>query len=133
MTDPEYPHGDALVPERREEHTLVLLVRPPDAPEFTEEELDPAKGRELFANAPPAYFSVVGQVTEPGRAFHPSANGVEVRALYNRREIAFLVSWHDMRADQAGTNAPDLPVPPEEDGVFVGQRDGAPSHLVAVT
>jgi uncharacterized protein YciI len=40
MTDRGYPHGDALVPERREEHTLVLLVRPPDAPEFAEEELD---------------------------------------------------------------------------------------------
>ena len=40
MPDAEYPHGDALVPERREEHTLVLLVRPPDAPQFTEEELD---------------------------------------------------------------------------------------------
>jgi uncharacterized protein YciI len=35
-----YPHGDALVPEERDEHTLVLLVRPPNAPAFTEEELD---------------------------------------------------------------------------------------------
>ncbi len=35
-----YPHGDALVPEERDEHTLVLLVRPTDAPEFSEEELD---------------------------------------------------------------------------------------------
>jgi hypothetical protein len=36
----DYPHGDALVPERRDEHTIVFLVRPPDAPDFTEEELD---------------------------------------------------------------------------------------------
>lgn len=36
----DYPFGDSLIPEIREEHTLVLLVRPPDAPEFTEEELD---------------------------------------------------------------------------------------------
>jgi hypothetical protein len=35
-----YPHGDALIPERREEHTIVFLVRPPDAPEFSEDELD---------------------------------------------------------------------------------------------
>ena len=36
----DYPHGDALVPERRDEHTILFLVRPPDAPDFTEEELD---------------------------------------------------------------------------------------------
>jgi cytochrome c oxidase cbb3-type subunit 2 len=82
---------------------------------WSDEELDPARGAELFAAAPPAYFSVVGQVTEPGRAFHPSANGVEVRAVYNRREIAFQVTWHDPRADRSGSNAPDLPVPAEED------------------
>jgi mono/diheme cytochrome c family protein len=82
---------------------------------WTEEDLDLARGAELFAEAPPAYFSVVGQVTEPGRAFHPSANGVTVRALYNRREIAVAVSWHDLRADRSGGNAPDLKVPPEED------------------
>jgi uncharacterized protein len=36
----EYPLGDALVPERFDEHTVVLLVRPSDAPELTEEALD---------------------------------------------------------------------------------------------
>jgi len=35
-----YPHGEALVPERFDEHTIVFLVRPTDAPRFTEEELD---------------------------------------------------------------------------------------------
>jgi mono/diheme cytochrome c family protein len=81
----------------------------------TTDEIALEKGKELFASAPPAYFPVIGQITEPGRAFHPSANGVTVRAVYNAREIAFLVSWHDMRADEAGRNAPDLVVPPEED------------------
>ncbi|HBL31415.1 MAG TPA: hypothetical protein DD490_31710 [Acidobacteria bacterium] len=75
----------------------------------------PDKARELFASAAAAYFPVVGQITEPGRAFHPSANGVTVKAIYNARDIAFLVTWHDMRADVSGHNAPDLPVPPEED------------------
>jgi uncharacterized protein len=36
----EYPLGASLVPERFDEHTVVLLVRPPDAPELTEEALD---------------------------------------------------------------------------------------------
>lgn len=76
---------------------------------------DPAKGREIFATAPAAHFPIVGQITEPGRAFHPATNSVTVRAVYNSREIAFLVSWHDMRADETGRNAPDMKVPPEED------------------
>jgi uncharacterized protein YciI len=40
MTDAGYPYGDALVPESFDEHTIVFLVRPVDAPSFTEEELD---------------------------------------------------------------------------------------------
>jgi uncharacterized protein len=35
-----YPQGDALVPDAFDEHTIILLVRPVDAPNFTEEELD---------------------------------------------------------------------------------------------
>ena len=38
--DPAYPFGDALVPEAFDEHTVILLVRPPDAPTFAEAELD---------------------------------------------------------------------------------------------
>ena len=38
--EPGYPHGDALIPDSFEEHTIVFLVRAPDAPELTEEELD---------------------------------------------------------------------------------------------
>ncbi len=111
--------------------------------QWSDEELDLTRGPELFAAAPPAYFSVVGQVTEPGRAFHPSANGVAVRAVYNRREIAFLLSWHDMRADRSGMNAPDLAVPPEEDqgepaaapeesgGEFWGEEEAEPAAPAA--
>ncbi len=112
---------------------------------WSDEELDLTRGQELFAAAPPVYFSVVGQITEPGRAFHPSANGVTVRAVYNRREIAFLLTWHDLRADLRGQNAPDLPVPPEEDqgepaaaaaaeatgGEFWGEEEAAPAEPAA--
>ena len=82
---------------------------------------DLMKAKKLFASARPAYFPVIGQITEPGRAFHPSANGVTVQAIYNSNEIGFLVTWHDMRADTTGHNAPDLAVPPAED-----QGDAAP-------
>ena len=100
---------------------------------------DLAKAKKVFASARPAYFPVIGQITEPGRAFHPSANGVTVRAIYNSRDIGFLVTWHDMRADTKGHNAPDLAVPPEEDkgeaapaatpgeGGFFGEEEAAPA------
>jgi uncharacterized protein len=35
-----YPEGDALIPARFDEHTIVFLVRPPEAPELGQEELD---------------------------------------------------------------------------------------------
>ena len=38
MTD--YPWGDALIPERFDEHTIVFLVRSPAAPEMSDEELE---------------------------------------------------------------------------------------------
>ena len=40
MAKPEYPFGDALIPEAFDEHTILFLRRPPDAPQFSEEELD---------------------------------------------------------------------------------------------
>ena len=39
-TDAAYPGGDALIPERFDEHTVLFLVRAPDAPELTEDALD---------------------------------------------------------------------------------------------
>jgi uncharacterized protein len=36
----EYPWSEALMPERFDEHSIILLVRAPDAPELTEEALD---------------------------------------------------------------------------------------------
>ena len=35
-----YPFGDALIPESFDEHTVLFLVRRPDAPELDEEALD---------------------------------------------------------------------------------------------
>lgn len=69
-------------------------------------DLSPAR----FADAPPAYFPIVGQVIDPGRAYHPAVNGIEVRAVYNDEDIAFLLVWHDVTAERAGRNGPGLPV-----------------------
>ncbi len=70
--------------------------------------------RSTFDIAQPALFPVVGQVIEPGRSFFPGINAVEVRAIYNESEIAFLLTWHDMVADRQGDAGPDLAVPDNE-------------------
>jgi mono/diheme cytochrome c family protein len=118
---------------------FIAALDPREAPgygellqvQWTTDEIDLAKPKQLFASAPAAHFPVVGQITEPGRAFQPAANSVTVRAVYNAREIAFQVSWHDMRADTSGRNAPDLKVPPEEDQgeapAAAGEGDGGGS------
>lgn len=86
---------------------------------------DPAEVRAPFADAPGTLFPVVGQIMEPGRAFHPAVHAVEVRAIYDRETIAFLVSWHDMSAETGGENRPDAAVPlfaqREEEGGDAGE------------
>jgi uncharacterized protein len=40
MSDRPYPFGEALIPDRFDEHTILFLVRRADAPDLGEEELD---------------------------------------------------------------------------------------------
>jgi hypothetical protein len=40
---------------------------------------------------------------------------VTVQAVYDTESIALLVRWNDMSPEKTGTNAPSLPVPPEEE------------------
>jgi len=82
------------------------------------DEIDPAQGAAAFAAATPARFPVVGQIMEPGRQTHPAASSVVVRAIYNDKDIAFLVTWHDRSAEKAGHNAPDIPVTREDEVDF---------------
>jgi mono/diheme cytochrome c family protein len=77
----------------------------------TTAELDVSQGKELFQGAPKSMFPIIGQIIEPGRNFHPSIYAVNVQAVYNDDEIAFLLTWNDMRAETSGTNAPDLAAP----------------------
>ena len=70
---------------------------------------------ELFAEAPPAIFPIFGQIVEPGRNFYPSAVAVTAQAIHNDEEIAFRLTWNDMRAETGGTNGPDLIAPKWEE------------------
>lgn len=73
-----------------------------------DEDLDLSRGDELFADAPKAMFPIVGQIIEPGRNFYPSIYAVTAQAIYNDDDIAFRLTWNDMRDEVSGTNAPDL-------------------------
>ena len=118
--------SDSLSPEQRwaiTDFILSLSGRGEEGPGYTNlvrarlvpNKIDLAKGTASFADAPVARFPIVGQIMEPGRAFHPSATSVMVQAIYDAESIAVLVRWHDMSAQKTGTNEPTLPVPVEEE------------------
>jgi mono/diheme cytochrome c family protein len=90
-------------------YTNLVVAKPVVDP------IDLAKGASSFESAPVARFPIVGQITEPGRAFYPPTTSVTVRAIYDTESIALLVRWHDMGADTTGENGLSLPVPPEEE------------------
>lgn len=94
-------------------------------------EIDLSKEKELFPQGEGALFPVVGQVIEPGRAFYLGVNAIEVKAIYNKKEVAILLSWHDMTAEKTGMNGPDLNVPKFDakmllaDSVYSGEYSDA--------
>ena len=90
-------------------YTNLVIARHVGSP------IDLAKGAANFESAPVARFPIVGQIMEPGRAFHPSATSVSVQAIHDADSVAVLVRWHDMSAEKAGKNGPSLPVPAEEE------------------
>ena len=90
-------------------YTNLVVARHVDDP------IDLAKGTANFESARVARFPIIGQITEPGRAFHPPTTSVTVQAIYDAESIALLVRWHDMSAQKTGKNGPSLPVPPEEE------------------
>ena len=115
---------DALSEEQRWDlANYVYSLSPSDKPDYAtvveakkiQKELDLNEGAKLFEDAEPAFFPVVGQIMQKAREFHPPCTGINVRAVYNESDIAFELTWNDMRAETRGKNAPDLPVPPEED------------------
>ena len=125
--------ADALQPEQRWAITdFIVSLSGSNGPGYTnvvvaKHSLDPidlTKGAANFESAPVARFPIIGQIMEPGRAFHPSTTSVTVQAVYDAESIALLVRWHDIRVDNTGKAGPLLPVPPEEEE---GGKPAAPS------
>ncbi len=114
---------DALTPEQRWAITDYIVSLSGDGPHYTnlvvarhvEDTIDLSKGAASFQSAPVARFPIVGQIMEPGRAFHPSASSITVQAIYDAESVALLVKWHDMSAEKSGTNGPAVAVPIEEE------------------
>ncbi len=132
---------EALTPEQRWAITdFIVSLSGNSGPGYAnlvvarrvQDPIDLAKGAASFASAPVARFPIIGQIMEPGRAFHPPATSVTVQAIYDADSIALLVRWHDMSAQKTGENGPSLPVPPEEEeapaaGAAAGGSGGAES------
>ena len=115
---------DALPPEQRWAITdFIVSLSGTTGPgysnlvvaKYVQDPIDLKKGAASFESARVARFPIIGQIMEPGRAFHPPATSVTVQAIYDTESIAFLVRWHDMSAEKSGKNGPSLPVPPEEE------------------
>ena len=116
--------ADALQPEQRWAISdYIVSLSGTSGPGYSnlvvakhvDDPIDLTKGAASFAPAPEARFPIVGQIMEPGRAFHPRAANVTVQAIYDAESIAILVRWHDMSAEKTGKSGPLLPVPPEEE------------------
>jgi mono/diheme cytochrome c family protein len=90
--------------------------------------IDLAKGAANFQSAPVARLPIIGQIMEPGRAFHPSATSVTVQAIYDAESIALLVRWHDMSAQKTGKSGLSLPVPLEEEEDAAGGASASPEN-----
>jgi mono/diheme cytochrome c family protein len=109
--------GDDADPGRAPYGTLVRAVRQPEGLGAAAEGGDLQAARELFADAPKTLFPIAGQVMQPGRAFRPGTEALGVQAIYDDRDVAFLLTWHNLSAETGGSNAPDLQVPRQEQGV----------------
>lgn len=128
--------ADALTPEQRWAIAdFIVSLSGTNGPRYAnlvvaKHSLDPidlTKGAASFESAPVARFPIIGQIMEPGRAFHPPATSVTVQAIYDAESIALLVRWHDMGSDKTGKNEPSLPVPPEEEEQAAGEAGSGSS------
>ena len=126
---------DSLSTEQRWAITdFIVSLSGSDGPGYTnlvvakpvQDAIDLAKGTASFESAPVARFPIIGQITEPGRQFHPPTTSVSVQAVYDTESIALLVKWNDMSAEKAGKNDPALPVPLEEEEA--GPAGAAPTE-----
>jgi len=72
----------------RSENTVVKAAK-------LDGDLPRTTGDEIWKSAEPTSFFLVPQIIAAERFFTPSNDTITVRALYNQREVAFLLEWDD--------------------------------------
>lgn len=72
-------------------------------------EIDLKQADSQFQNVNKTMLPIVGQIIEPGRQFFPGVNAIDVKAIYDRENIAIQLTWHDMSAETGASNSPSLP------------------------
>ena len=101
----------SLSPAQRPEVKEVIKVR------FTESELPVNSSDPIWADMESYHIPLVGQVIIEPRWFRPFIDGIDIKALYNGKEVVFLVEWDDP------TNSPITPTEqyPEQctDAIYV--------------
>ncbi len=58
----------------------------------------------LFEQAEKTKFSIFGQMIESNRNFFSSVSDVDVKAIYNEKEIALQIKWSDILPNEQGEN-----------------------------
>ena len=132
--------GEALSVEQRWDLTdFIYALAGSESPNYaalltakkTTEEIDLAKIDALFEQAPPAYFPIVGQIMQPGRAFHPASTGLTARAVYNDTDVAIELRCTTCAATRRARTAPISPCRPTKTRVR-SRRQSLPRPMMAV-
>lgn len=89
----------SLSPDKKPEVKEVIRIK------FTESELPDDPQNPIWDTAESYFIPLVGQVIIEPRWFRPSIDNINIKGLYNNKDIAFLIEWDD----------PTLsPIPPTE-------------------
>ena len=135
--------------EERRWHLVnyVLSLSPAEKPKtlaayqvkLIEGELPNSPDDEKWKDVSLSQYPLAGQVTIDPRMFKPRIDSVQLKALYNQDEIAFLLIWHDStemtETDDAGsfTDAIAIQLPQNPDGqrpYFLNGDSENPAYLL---
>lgn len=96
-------YADSIDPEQSWHLSNYVASLGPEGPNYgtvltarlARRDLPATPGDPYWEQIPPTHFPLVGQVIVDPRNFTPSIDMVSVKAVYNEKGIAFLISWDD--------------------------------------
>ncbi len=122
----------------------VLSLSSPEKPiptaayqvKLIEGELPDSPDDEKWKDVPLSQYPMAGQIIIEPRMFKPKIDSVQLKALYNQDEIAFLLLWHDpseMTNEDSFVDAVALQLPQNPDGqkpYFLNGDPENPAYLL---